>query len=71
MAFVDEVRIVGLEVSQKMSFATHSLKKFYGQVQNTEHHIPYSRLDFFFWNFDKKWEIRRTPSKRSALLFLS
>ena len=39
--------IVGLGVSQEMSFATHSLKKFYGQVQNTEHHIPYSHLDFF------------------------
>ena len=40
--------IVGLGVSQEMSFATYSLKKFYGQVQNTEHHIPYSRLVFFF-----------------------
>src|SRR5260364_44060 len=39
------------------------------KIPNTTYHIL--AWTFFFWNFDKKWEIRRTPSKRSTLLFLS
>jgi hypothetical protein len=70
--FVDEGVIFWLGSELKNEFF-NTLSKSFG-YKNIFYHTPaiiFSLEVFFSRILDEKWEIRRTPSKRSALLFLS